>query len=86
MRQYGDMRYRVEHFRAVEVPGSELGFDYAPTGVVEEIEAPEESEAAAVALSVANDLPTLDDVDYNPAKGLYGVPGEDEAVRVTALD
>ena len=79
------MRFRVEHFRAFEAPGTPLGFDYLSTGQVEEIEAHAEADAAAVALSVGDDMPDVDTVGYDPAHGLYGLPGEEVAVRVTVL-
>jgi hypothetical protein len=70
------MNYSVEHFRA-------LGYEFVPTGRVETVEAHDEAAAAAIALS--EDEIELDVVvSYDPARNLYGVAGDDEAVRVTA--
>jgi len=79
----GAVHYAVEHFRAVDAPGSPLGYDYVPTGQVETIEAHDEAAAAAIALASEDDLEQLDVVSYDPSRNLYGVAGEDEAVRVT---
>jgi len=79
------VRYRVEHFRAVDSPGTALGYDYAPTGQVEEIDAHDRDDAAAAALTTGDEPESDDVVDYDPGRDLYAVPGEDEAVRVTAL-
>jgi hypothetical protein len=79
------VRYRVEHFRALESSDAPLGYAYVPTGEVHEVEAHGESEAAALVLTPTEDTGELDVVGYDPANGLYGLPGEDEAVRVTAV-
>ena len=79
------MRFRVEHFRALESSDAPLGYAYVPTGEVEEVEAHGESEAAALALTPTDETGDLDVPGYDPAHGLYGLPGEDEAVKVTAL-
>jgi hypothetical protein len=79
------MRFRVEHFRAIDVPDSALGVEYIPTGEAEELDAPDEAEAAAIALSTQRDVAEQDDVSYDPSHGLYGLAGEDEAVRVTTV-
>lgn len=76
------MRYTVEHFRAVEADERPLGVAYVPTGKVEEVEAHDPPAAAAIALSEAEDLMDVDLVSYDPGDDLYGVAGEDEAVRV----
>ena len=47
------VRFRIEHYRAVDVPGSALGYQFAPTGRVEEVDAHDEEDAAAMALTVA---------------------------------
>ena len=39
---------------------------------------------AAIALTSDSELLEADVVSYNPAQGLYGVAGEDEAVRVSS--
>ncbi len=78
------VRYTVEHFRAVDAEDSPLGVAYVPTGRVEEIEAHDEDTAAAIALSGDAEVLEADVVSYNPADGLYGVAGEDEAVRVSS--
>ncbi len=79
------VRYRVEHFRALESSDAPLGYAYVPTGEVEEVEAHGESEAAALALTPTDETGDLDVVGYDPAHDLYGLPGEDEAVKVTAV-
>ena len=79
------VRYRVEHFRALESSDAPLGYAYVPTGEVEEVEAHEESEAAALVLTPGDETGELDTPGYDPAHGLYGLPGEDEAVKVTAV-
>jgi hypothetical protein len=79
------MRFRVEHFRALESSDEPLGYAYVPTGEVVEVEAHGESEAAALALTPSDETGDLDTVGYDPAHGLYGLPGEDEAVKVTAV-
>ena len=77
------MNYSVEHFRAVDAPEAALGYEFVPTGRVETVEAHDEAAAAAIALS--EDEIELDVVvSYDPARNLYGVAGDDEAVRVTA--
>lgn len=78
----GAVNYAVEHFRAVDVPSSPLGFEYVSTGKVEVVDAHDEAAAAAIALAGAEEL-DLDVVSYDPGHNLYGVAGEDEAVRVT---
>ena len=76
------MRYTVEHFRAVEADELPLGVAYVPTGRVDEVEAHDPPAAAAIALSEADDLMDVDLVSYDPGDDLYGVAGDDEAVRV----
>ena len=76
------MRYTVEHYRAVEADERPLGVAYVPTGKIDEIEAHDPSAAAAIALSEGEDLMDVDLVSYDPGDDLYGVAGEDEAVRV----
>jgi hypothetical protein len=76
------MRFRVEHFRAVEAPETPLGYAFAPTGRVDEVDAHDEAEAAATVLAPSDDTGTLDVVSFDPGNGLYAFPGEDEAVRV----
>ena len=78
------MRYTVEHFRAVEAGERPLGVAYVPTGRVEQVEAHDPPAAAAIALSEGEDLMEVDVVSYDPGDDLYGVVGEDEAVRVKA--
>ncbi|HYX85295.1 MAG TPA: hypothetical protein VE777_10030 [Gaiellales bacterium] len=78
------MRYTVEHYRVVEADGPPLGVAYVPTGRVDEIEAHDPPAAAAIALSEREDVMDVDFVSYDPGQDLYGVAGEDEAVRVTA--
>ena len=81
------MRFRIEHYRAVDVPGSALGYQFAPTGRVEEVDAHDEEDAAAMARTVAGDEPDADGpVAYDPGSSLYAVPGDDEAVRVTPVE
>jgi hypothetical protein len=75
--------YTVEHFRAVDAPASPLGYDYVSTGQVDTVQAHDEASAAAIALAGAEEL-ELDVVSYDPTRNLYGVAGEEEAVRVTA--
>jgi len=77
------VRYTVEHFRAVDAPGSALGYDYVATGRRTEVEAHDELAAAALALTEDDDGEELDLVSYDPGHNLYGVVGEDDAVRVT---
>lgn len=76
------MNYAVEHFRAVDVPASPLGFEYVSTGRVDVVDAHDEAAAAAIALAGSEEL-ELDVVSYDPGHNLYAVAGEDEAVRVT---
>jgi hypothetical protein len=78
------VRYTVEHFRAIDADESPIGVAYVPTGRVDEVEAHDESTAAAIALSGDTETLEADVVSYNPADGLYGVAGEDEAVRVSS--
>ena len=78
------MRYTVEHFRAVEADERPLGVAYVPTGRVDQVEAHDPPAAAAIALSEAEDLMDVDLVSYDPGDDLYGVVGDDEAVRVNA--
>lgn len=78
------MRFTIEHFRAVDVPGSALGYDYIATGQKAEVDAHDELSAATAALAdAAGGGDELDVVSYDAGRGLYGVAGEDEAVRVT---
>jgi hypothetical protein len=77
------MNFTVEHFRAVDAPASPLGYDFVPTGQVDTVDAHDEASAAAIALAGDEQL-DLDVVSYDPGHNLYGVPGEEEAVRVTA--
>ena len=76
------VNFAVEHFRAIDAPESPLGIEYVSTGQIDRVEAHDEPAAAAIALSARDDLQELDVVSYNPGKDLYGVLGEDEAVRV----
>ena len=78
------VRYTVEHFRAIDDDGSPLGVAYVPTGRVDEVEAHDETTAAAIALSGDAETLEADVVSYNPGQGLYGVAGEDEAVKVSS--
>ena len=84
MRDDAAMRYTVEHFRAIDVEDTPLGVAYMPTGQVDEVDAQDESTAAAIALSSDAEVLESDVLSYNPAHGLYGVAGEDEAVKVSA--
>jgi hypothetical protein len=84
MRDHAPVRYTVEHFRAIDADDSPLGVAYVPTGRVDQVEAHDESTAAAIALSGEAEVLEADVVSYNPADGLYGVAGEDEAVRVSS--
>ena len=84
MRDDPAVRYTVEHFRAIDDEGSPLGVAYAPTGRIDEVDAHDETSAAAIALSGDAEVLDADIVSYNPGQGLYGVAGEDEAVRVSA--
>jgi hypothetical protein len=84
MRDHAAVRYTVEHFRAIDDDGSPLGVAYVPTGRVDEVEAHDETTAAAIALSGDAETLEADVVSYNPGQGLYGVAGEDEAVKVSS--
>jgi hypothetical protein len=84
MRDHAAVRYTVEHFRAIDDDGSPLGIAYVPTGRVEEVDAHDETTAAAIALSGEAETLVADVVSYNPGQGLYGVAGEDEAVKVSS--
>lgn len=84
MRDHAAVRYTVEHFRAIDDDGSPLGVAYVPTGQVDEVEAHDETTAAAIALSGESETLEADVVSYNPGEGLYGVAGEDEAVKVSS--
>jgi hypothetical protein len=84
MRDDAAVRYTVEHFRAIDDDGSPLGVAYVPTGQVDEVEAHDETTAAAIALSGESETLEADVVSYNPGEGLYGVAGEDEAVKVSS--
>ncbi len=79
------MRYRVEHFRAVESPDAPLGYAYTPTGRVDEVDAHDEADAAAAVLVFDETEDPDEPVAFDPGNGLYAIPGEDEAVRVVAL-
>jgi hypothetical protein len=84
MRDHAPVRYTVEHFRAIDADDSPLGVAYVATGQVDEVDAEDESAAAAIALTSETEVLAADVVSYNPADGLYGVAGEDEAVRVSS--
>ena len=84
MRDHGPVRYTVEHFRAIDADDSPLGVTYVATGRVDEVDAEDESSAAAIALTADAEVLEADLLSYNPAQGLYGVAGEDEAVRVSS--
>jgi hypothetical protein len=84
MRDHAAVRYTVEHFRAIDDDGSPLGVAYVPTGRVDEVDAHDETTAAAIALSGDAETLEADVVSYNPGQGLYGVAGEDEAVKVSS--
>jgi hypothetical protein len=84
MRDHAAVRYTVEHFRAIDDEGSPLGVAYVPTGQVDQVEAHDETTAAAIALSGDAETLEADVVSYNPGEGLYGVAGEDEAVKVSS--
>jgi hypothetical protein len=77
------MNFSVEHFRVVDTT-SPLGYDFVPTGQVMRVDAHDEAAAAAIALSGSDEL-GVDVVSYDPGRNLYGVAGEEQAVRVTAL-
>ncbi len=84
MRDHGSGRYPVENFRAIDAADSPLGVIYVPPGEVDEVDAEDEPGAAAIALTTAAEVLEADVISYNPAQGLYGVAGEDEAVRVSS--
>ena len=84
MRDHAAVRYTVEHFRAIDDDGSPLGVAYVPTGRVDEVAAHDETTAAAIALSGDAETLEADVVSYNPGQNLYGVAGEDEAVKVSS--
>jgi hypothetical protein len=84
MRDHAPVRYTVEHFRAIDADDSALGVAYVPTGQVDEVDAEDETDAAAIALAGDAEMLEVDELIYNPADGLYGVAGEDEAVRVSS--
>jgi hypothetical protein len=84
MRDHAAVRYTLEHFRAIDDDGSPLGVAYVPTGRVDEVDAHDETTAAAIALSGEAETLEADVVSYNPGQGLYGVAGEDEAVKVSS--
>lgn len=84
MREHAAVRYQVEHYRAIDAEDAPLGVAYVSTGQVDEVEAHDESTAAAIALSGDSEALEADVVSYNPSQGLYGVAGEDEAVRVSS--
>ncbi len=84
MRDHAAVRYTVEHFRAIDDDGSPLGVAYVPTGRVDQVEAHDETTAAAIALSGEAETLEADVVSYNPGQNLYGVAGEDEAVKVSS--
>jgi hypothetical protein len=77
------MNFAVEHFRAVD-SASPLGYDYVSTGRVDTVDAHDEAAAAAIALTGEDEV-GIDVVSYDPGRNLYGVAGDDQAVRVTAL-
>jgi hypothetical protein len=78
------VRFTVEHFRAIDSDDSPLGVAYVPTGRVDEVDAESEGAAAAIALTSDAEVLDADLLSYNPGQGLYGVAGEDEAVRVSS--
>jgi hypothetical protein len=78
------VRYMVEHFRAIDDDGSPLGVAYVPTGRVDEVDAHDPGTAAAIALSGDAEVLEADVLSYNPAQDLFGVAGEDEAVKVSS--
>ena len=82
MRDDPHVRYTVEHFRAVEADERPRGVAYGPTGRIDQVEAHDPPAAAAIALSEGEDLMDVDLVSYDPGDDLYGVAGDDEAVRV----
>ena len=83
MREHAPVRYTVEHFRAIDAEDSPLGVAYVSTGQVDQVDAHDEGTAAAIALSGDAEVLESDVLSYNPADGLYGVAGEDQAVRVS---
>jgi hypothetical protein len=81
------VRFRVEHYRAVDVPDSALGYEFTPTGRVEELDAHDDEDAAAMALTVAGDDAGTDGVvTFDPGPALWAVPGDEEAVKVTPIE
>jgi len=82
MRNDPSVRFIVEHFRAIEAEERPLGVAYVSTGRVDQVEAYDPPAAAANALSEGEDLMDVDLVSYDPGDDLYGVAGDDEAVRV----
>ena len=84
MRNDPRVRFMVEHFRAVETESRPLGVAYVSTGRIDEVEAHDPPAAAAIALSERDDMTDVDLVSYDPGEDLYGVAGDDEAVRVKA--
>jgi hypothetical protein len=84
MRDDPRVRYTVEHFRAIEADERPLGVAYVSTGRVDQVDAHDPPAAAAIALSEGDDLMDVDLVSYDPGDDLYGVAGDDEAVRVKA--
>jgi hypothetical protein len=56
----------------------------APEIVAPDLNVAEPPSPAAIALSEGEDLMDVDVVSYDPGDDLYGVAGEDEAVRVKA--
>jgi hypothetical protein len=79
------MRFRDEHLRAIDAPGSALGAEFVETGRVEEIDAYDAEDAAALALAEEDETIDAASLDFAPGDGLYALPGEDEAVRVTPV-
>jgi hypothetical protein len=77
------MNFAVEHFRAVD-SATELGYDFVSTGRVDQVDAHDEAAAAAIALAGGEEV-GVDVLSYDPGRNLYGVVGDDQAVRVTAL-
>ncbi len=76
-----DPAERIDALHDVLVRDGEI----AAIGAPGELDAPDEAEAAAIALSTQRDVVEQDDVSYDPSHGLYGLAGEDEAVRVTTV-
>ena len=80
------MRFRIEHYRAYEAPDSAQGYEYAPTGRVDELDAHDPVDAAATALTAEEDPPGgVETPAFDPQNGLYAFPGEEEAVRVVEI-